>query len=194
MNNSKVIGILLAMLFAAATLRAGTVTIPAGTQITVRMVETVDSEKNHAGQTFRAAVDNPIQVDGKMVVPRGAEAIGRLVDVEQAGRLRGSSKIALELTAFNFDGLSVSVQSNTHQEVCSSQGKDTAKVAGGGGLLGAIFGALTGGKKGSVIGAGLGAAGGTVVQAVRGGEQIYIPAESLLLFTLQSPVTVDTGF
>ena len=193
MKNNKVIGMLLAMLFAAATLRAGAVTIPAGTQVTIRMVETVDSQNSYAGETFRAAVDNPIQVDGKIIVPRGAEALGRLVNVEKAGRIRGSSKIELELTAFNFDGMSVAVRTSTHQEVGSSQGKETGKIAGAGSLLGAIFGAITGGKKGTVIGAGLGAAGGTAVQLVRGGEQIYIPAESLLIFTLQSPVIVDTG-
>jgi len=195
MRNQKTAGkMLLTWLLTVAICQAGSVTIPAGTLITVRMTDSVDSERNHVGEIYRATVDSPVRVDGQIVVPRGAEAIGRLVAVEQSGRLKGSSKLAVELTALNFDGQSVSVQTSAYQEVGSSQGKDTAKMAGGGAVVGTIIGAIAGGKKGSLIGAGVGAAGGTAVEVVRGRENIQIPAESLVIFTLQSPVSVDTGF
>ncbi|MBI4460917.1 MAG: hypothetical protein HY648_12785 [Acidobacteria bacterium] len=195
MGNYRLMGkLLLVLLWAVAIGHAGSVTIPAGTQITVRMTDTIDSEKSYIGETFRASMEDVLRVGGQIVVPRGAEAIGRLVAVEQAGRFRGRSMVAVELTALNFDGLSLAVQTSAYQEVGSSSGKETAKLAGGGGLLGSILGAITGGKKGSLIGATMGAAGGAIMQTVRGSEQVRIPAESLVIFTLQSPVSVDTGF
>lgn len=195
MRNLKPMGkVLLVLLWAAATGQAGSVTIPAGTQITVRMTDSIDSQKNHIGETFRASLEEPLRVDGRIAVSRGAEAIGRLVAVEQAGRLRGRSKVAVELTALNFDGMSVAVQTGAYQEVGSSQGKETAKLAGAGALAGTVIGAIAGGTKGTLIGAGVGAAGGTVAQTIRGSEQVRIPAESLVIFTLQSPLIVDTGF
>ena len=176
----------------AALAQAASVTIPAGTTLTVRMADSIDSARNHIGETFRATVDAPVTVNGRIVVPMGAEAIGRLTYVEQPGRFRGRPVIAMELTALNFDGRSVAVLSSTHQEAGGSRGKQTATYTGGGGALGTLVGAIAGGSPGFLIGAGIGAASGAVVQAVRGPEPIRIPAESLMLFTLQSPITLDT--
>lgn len=172
--------------------QAAPVTIPAGTTMTVRMADSLDSSMNHAGETFRAIVDAPVTVNGRVVIPVGAEAIGRLNYVEQPGRFRGRAVMAMELTALNFDGKSVAVLTSTHQEAGGSRGRQTATYTGGGGALGTLFGAMAGGSPGFLIGAAIGAAGGAVVQAVRGPDPVRIPAESLLLFTLQSPITLDT--
>lgn len=174
--------------------QAASVTVPAGTTLTVRMADSIDSDKNHPGETFRATVDAPVTVDGKVVVPQGAEVIGRLTTVEQSGRFRGRSLVAMELTALNFAGKSVGILTSAHQEMGGSRGKQTATVTGGGGLLGTLVGAMAGGATGSLIGASVGAASGTIVQIVRGPEPVRIPAESLMLFTVQSPVTLDTDF
>lgn len=193
-SRTQVWKIALVLLFVVATSQAASVTIPAGATITVRMADSIDSKTDHVGETFRATLDSPLMVDGKVAVPRGAEAIGRLTAVEPAGHVKGRPMLAVELTALNFDGKSVAVRTSSYQEVGSSRGKQTAEVAGGGALLGTIIGAISGGKKGAVIGAGAGAAGGTIVQTVRGTERIRIPAESLVIFTLQSPIQVNTAF
>jgi len=172
--------------------QGASVTVPAGTMLTVRMADSLDSARNHIGETFRATVDAPVTVNGRIVIPIGAEVIGRLNYVEQPGRFRGRPVIAMELTALNFDGKSVAVLSSTHQETGGSRGKQTATYAGGGGALGTLLGAIAGGSPGFLIGAGIGAAGGAVVQVVRGPEPVRIPAESLMLFTLQSPISLDT--
>ena len=184
-------GIALACVVAVATGRAASMTIPAGMTISVRMVDAVDSGKNYAGETFRATVDTPLMMEGKTLVPRGAEAIGRLVAVEQTGRLQGRPMVALELTALNFSGKSVAIQTSAYQEVGPSQTKRTALFAGGGALVGTVIGAIAGG--GILLGSNVGGAAGTIVQAVRGAKQIRVPAESLVTFTLQSPIHFDEG-
>jgi hypothetical protein len=177
-----------------AVAQAASLTIPAGSTISVRMEDSIDSARNHPGETFRATVDAPLTVDGRVVLPAGAEAIGRLTAIEHPGRFRGRAAMTLELTAVNFDGKSISILTGTYQEQGNARGKETATFTGGGGLLGTLLGAVAGGPPGLLIGAGIGAAGGAIVQAVRGPQPLRIPAESLMLFTLLSPITVDVQY
>lgn len=184
-------GIILACVV-AATGRAAPLTVPAGMAVTVRMLDTIDSGHNYAGETFRGTLDTPLMVDGKTLVPKGAEAIGRLVSVWPAGRIQGRSSLTLELTALNFEGKSVGIQTGTYQEMGPSPTKRTAILAGGGAVLGTVVSVVAGG--GVLLGSNVGAAAGTAVQAVRGGKQVRIPGEALVTFTLQSPIYLfDSG-
>ena len=76
------------------------------------------------------------------------------------------------------------------QEKGASRGKRSAEVIGGGAALGALIGAIAGGGKGAAIGAAAGAGGGTAVQAMTHGQQVKIPSETRLDFTLHAPVAV----
>ena len=178
----------------ATPARGASLTVPAGTALTVRMADSLDSDKNHAGETFRATVETAVAIDGKTVVPQGAEAIGRVIYVAQSGRFRGRPVMMMELTALNFDGKSIAVLTGSHQEQGDSQGKQTATTAGAGGAIGTVIGAIAGGAPGFLIGAGIGAASGAVVQMVRGPHPVRIPAESLMFFTLQSPIAVEVSY
>jgi hypothetical protein len=156
------------------------------------MLDAVDSSVNYSGETFRATIEQALTVDGKTLVPRGAEAIGRLVSVERAGRFQGRPAVTLELTALNFEGQSVAIQTSAHQEKGPSQTKRSLILSGGGAVLGTVIAAVAGG--GILLGSNVGGAAGTVVQAVRGGKDIRIPAEALVTFTLQSPIYLfDSG-
>ncbi len=191
MRNRKQIGsATLALLLTAVMARAASMTIPAGATIAVRMTDALDSKTSRTGETFRASTELPLVVDGKIVVPKGAEAIGRITDVGSSGRLKGRPMIVVELTALNFLGKSVAIRTSTYQEGGISRGRQTAKIAGGATALGTVIGMVGGAPW---LGAGLGAAAGMVVQTVRGPGQIRIPAESLLMFTLQSPLPMDEG-
>ncbi len=174
--------------------RAASLTIPAGSTIAVRMADSIDSARSYPGEVFHATVDTALTVDGRVVLPVGAQAIGRLTAIEQPGRFRGRAAVTLELTAINFDSKSVAILTSTYQEQGNARGKQTAIFAGGGGLLGTLLGAMAGGNPEWLIGAGVGAAGGAVVQAVRGPQPVRIPAESLMLFTLLSPITLDVQY
>lgn len=181
---------LLALLVAAPTVRAASLTIPAGTTISVRMTDSLDSSKNRNGETFRASLDAPVMMDGKVAVPKGAEVIGRITEVEPSGHFRGRPVILVELTALNFQGKSISILTSTYQQEGTSRSRQTAKIAGGATIAGAVIGTVAGGPW---LGTALGGAAGMAVQRVRGPSQIRIPAESLLLFTLQSPLPVENG-
>ena len=187
MRRLKVTGAMIwVCVVAAAVGSAAPLTVPAGMTITVRMLDGVDSAVNYTGETFRATVEEPLMVDGKTLIPKGAEAIGRLVTVERAGRFQGRPALTMELTALNFEGQSVAVQTSAHQETGQSQTKRTMILAGGGAVLGTVISVIAGG--GILLGSNVGGAAGTAIQAVRGGKDLRIPAEALMTFTLQSPI------
>ncbi|MBI2816179.1 MAG: hypothetical protein HYX72_04485 [Acidobacteria bacterium] len=188
MRRSTLGGVAAALLLSAAVARTASMTIPAGATISVRMTDVLDSKTNRNGETFRATVDAPVMMNGTVVIPKGAEAIGRITDVEPSRRLRGRAMLTVELTALNFDGKSVAVHTGTFQEGSASRGKQTMKIAGAATAIGTVVGLIGGAPW---IGTGVGAAAGMVVQTVRGPAQIRIPAESLLSFTLLSPLPVE---
>src|ERR1017187_3923782 len=135
-------------------------TLPAGTNLVIRMIESVDSQTNRVGQTFRASIDQPVMVDGETVIPRGADAVVKLVDAKDSGKLTGHADLTLALQSVRINGHYVDIDTQTINKESGSQGEKTAKVAGGGAVAGAVIGAIAGGGKGAAIGAGAGAAAG----------------------------------
>ena len=75
-----------------------TITVPAGTRILIRTVDSIDSSKQKTGYRFTASLETNLQVDGVTVASRGATVYGRLASAESAGRMKGSSELTLELT------------------------------------------------------------------------------------------------
>jgi len=164
------------------------VTIPQGTALVVRLVGPIDSEKNQVSDIFHATLNNPITINGETVVPSGSDVRGYLVDVESAGRFVGQSRVILQLDSINSGGQIYNIQTDQYKMQGSSRGKNTAEKIGAGAGIGALIGALGGGK-----GAAIGAAGGVIgggVQAASKGQQIKLPSETVMNFTLQAPVTV----
>lgn len=166
------------------------VTIPSGTRIVVRTIDSIDSDKNHVGDQFAATLDQAIYVNDVVVAPRGADVYGRLEEVKEAGHLAGRSELRLALTGITINGQTVALSTSDYDLAGKSRGSNTAKKVGGGAALGAIIGAVAGGGKGAAIGAGVGAGAGTAVQVVTHGEQVHVPSETLLEFTLNQPVTI----
>ena len=164
------------------------VTIPQGTALVVRLVEPIDSEKNQVNDIFHATLNNPITINGETVVPSGSDVRGYLVDVESAGRFAGQSRVILQLDSINSGGQTYNIQTDQYKMQGSSRGKNTAEKVGAGAGIGALIGALGGGK-----GAAIGALGGVIgggVQAASKGQQIKLPSETVMNFTLEAPVTV----
>lgn len=161
--------------------------IPIGTQITIRMIDAVNSEQARLGQTFRASVDEPVMVGDQTVVPRGADAVVKLVEDKQSGKFEGRTVLTLALQQVMANGRMVDVTTGDVSEASSSRGSRTAKVVGGTTALGAIVGAIAGGGKGAAIGAASGAAVGGTAQAVTKGQVVKIASETRLTFTVQQP-------
>ncbi len=165
--------------------------VPAGTRITVQMIDAVDSARNHVGEEFAATLANPVVVENEVVIPKSAEVRVRLTEVKSAGRIKGRSELELELVKIKLNGKEYSVDSSPYVEEGSSRGKRSAKVIGGGAGLGALIGAVAGGKKGAAVGGAIGAGAGTAVQASTHGEQVRVPAEAKVEFTLRSALTLS---
>jgi hypothetical protein len=162
--------------------------IPAGTAITVRMIESVDSKVAHLGQTFRASIDEPVFVNGQTVIPRGADAVAKLVEDKQSGKFEGKTILTLALTDITINGQMIDTTTGDVSRASSSRGARTAKVVGGATALGAIIGALAGGGRGAAIGAASGAAVGGTTEILTKGQQVKIPSETRLTFTLEQPI------
>jgi hypothetical protein len=172
----------------AKTSSTADVLVPAGTHITVRMIDGIDSNRNKVGDSFQASLEEPLIVDSTQVAPKGATVYGKLEQVKSAGRIEGQSELRLVLTGIVLNGATYNIVTGDYSVQGGSRGKQTAERAGIGAGLGAIIGAIAGGGKGAAIGAGVGAGAGTAVQVMTHGQQVHVPSETVLDFTLAQPV------
>jgi hypothetical protein len=161
--------------------------IPAGTSVVVRLIDSVDSERDSIGQTYRASLDEAIVVDGRTVAPRNADVTLKLVGDQQSGKLTGRTVLMLDVVSMTVDGRTVDLHTAEVEQQSASQSARTAKAAAGVGAVGAVIGAIAGGGKGAAIGAASGAAVGAGSQVLLKGQRVRIPSETRLTFTLEQP-------
>jgi BON domain/YMGG-like Gly-zipper len=166
------------------------VTVPAGTNLRIQMIDSVDSAKNKAGDTFLASLDAPLTVGDEVVVPKGADVQVKLINSKTSGKFKGQSELELELDRLQFEGNTYNLTSSTYQQVGGSRGKDTVKKTAIGAAIGTAIGAIAGGGKGAAIGAGVGAGGGAASQVFMKGKQVQVPSETKLDFELAQPVEI----
>ena len=171
--------------------RPAQVTVPSGTQLSVRMIDAIDSGKSQPGQTFRASLNEPLMANGRVVIPAGSDASVLLENAQSAGRIKGQSSLDLRLSQVAYNGEDYRVRTGTVQEVGKGgRGKSTAVRTGIGAAAGAVIGALAGGGKGAAIGSAAGGGAGFGVNVFTHGNQVKIPSETVLTFTLQAPLRV----
>jgi hypothetical protein len=166
------------------------VTLPAGTVITVRLASAVGSKTSNTGDHFNATIATPVESGGKVVLPKGAEVLGKVAQAISQGRFKGGASLSLALESVTIDGDAYDIKTNSVARYQKGKGKRTAAMIGGGAGGGALIGGLAGGGKGALIGAVLGAGAGTAGAAYTGEKEIVLPAESTLSFKLAGPLTV----
>jgi hypothetical protein len=166
------------------------IVVPAETVISVVLDETVGSKVSQPGQTFTASVREPVEVDGRVAVPKGARATGLVKDAKPAGRFKGGAALELTLTSIEVHGRNYDVQTTSPTETSKGKGKRTAAMVGGGAGGGALIGGLAGGGKGALIGGLIGAAAGTGGAGLTGNRDITLPAETPLTFKLVEPLEI----
>ncbi len=166
------------------------ITVPAGTRILIRMIDSIDTTKQKAGFKFTASLETNLQAEDVVVAPRGTIVYGELVSASSAGSMKGSSELSLELTDIKLNNNMYPLLTSTYEIKGKGEGGNTAKKVVGGAGLGALIGGIAGGGKGAGIGALIGGAGGTAVAASKKGQQLSIPSETLLEFKLQQPVAL----
>jgi hypothetical protein len=156
------------------------------------MIDSINTDQAHASETFRASLDRDISVDGKTIVPRRSDVFVKVIEVQQAGKLKGQSELQVQLDRIFIGKQSYSVASNTFTQTGESEGKKAARNVGIGAAVGGVLGGILGGTKGAVIGAGAGGGGGAVITKP---EPIRVNSETQMLFKLENPVdvTISTG-
>ena len=167
------------------------VTITAGTVLSIRMGEALSSAHNQPGDTFLATLDQPLVVDGFIIAERGARVEGRVVGADQAHRSNDRSQFGIELLKLSTaDGQQIRIRTDAYKkDVGGPSGRDVAKV-GAITAIGAAIGAAAGGGKGAAIGAGVGGAAGVADVLLTRNKTVDIPVEARISFRLQEAVTV----
>jgi hypothetical protein len=171
--------------------------LAAGSEVSVRTNEAIDSSTAAEGQTFDVQVTRDAKdANGDVVIPRGSGAKVVIKSASKGGRFRGASDLVLDLQSVAVQGKQYSLDTaDITQKGKSGVGvnKRTAEYAGGGAAIGAIIGAIAGGGKGAAIGAGAGAGAGAITQILTKGGAIKVPAESVLTFQLDKPLKVTAA-
>jgi hypothetical protein len=167
--------------------------VPAGTELVVRTVERIDSRNAGGDQIFSAIVEHQVSdASDRVIIPANSSA-QLVIRQLSSGGARGSPELALDVQSITVSGRKYQV-STTDLTQNSGTGigknKRTAETIGGGAAIGTIIGAIAGGAKGAAIGVLVGAAGGAGVQVLTRGRDVQVPAETVLTFRLDKPVTL----
>ena len=166
------------------------IVVPAETVISVLLDESVGSKISTPGQNFSATVRDPVEVEGRVAIPKGARATGIVKDAKPAGRFKGGASLELTLASIEVNGTNYDVHTTAPTETSKGKGKRTAAMVGGGAGGGALIGGLAGGGKGAIIGGLIGAAAGTGGAGLTGNRDITLPAETPITFKLVDPLEI----
>jgi hypothetical protein len=166
------------------------IVVPAGTVLNVRLDQPISTKTNKAGDTFTATLSEGVMVNGATVVPRGAQLGGVIAEAASAGKMKGSAKLALQLTQLGVGKTPYQISASMAPQESKGRGKRTAVAGAGGAGVGALVGGIAGGGKGAAIGALVGGGAGTVGGAMTGERDISLPVEQALSFKLEQTLKV----
>lgn len=166
------------------------ITLPAGTPLRVVLQTGVGSDTSAPGSEFSAVLADPVVIDGRTVLEKGAAVVGRVTDVKKSGRVKGRASISLTLTSLVRDNKNIPIATQTYVGVARSTRKRDVAVIGGAAGVGAAIGAIVGGGKGAATGAAIGGAGGTGTVLATRGADVHFPPESRLRFVLANAINV----
>jgi hypothetical protein len=165
--------------------------IPRGTRLRVRLDQTLDTRRNRPGDNFTATLSAPLLVNSDTVLPTGTRVRGHVTAAAASGRMEGRARLGITLDSFHARGREHAIRTSSVERVGAAHKKRNGVLIGGGAGLGAAIGAIAGGGKGAAIGALAGAGAGTAGAAATGKEQLTLPAETALVFTLRAPVRME---
>jgi hypothetical protein len=169
----------------------GPITLAQGTVLQVRTADALDNKRAKEGTPIDFTVIRDVTVNSWLAIPRGAAVHGVVTESKNAGQLSGSPELALRLTSLDLGGKNYPLDSDEFRVRGPGKGAHTAGNIIGGALIGAIIGGAAGGGGGAAIGAAAGGTVGTAASAAMPGPNAWIPAEALVTFHLNTPLTVE---
>ncbi|MFZ5929470.1 MAG: hypothetical protein ACOYX1_18715 [Acidobacteriota bacterium] len=168
-----------------------TVTLPAGTLVTVRLRDALSTERHSAHDAFYATLDAPLIVEGLVIAERGAMVRGRVVEAIGSGRVKGRAALVLQLDELTTsDGQKVEIRTDAFRHEAESGVKGDVAKTGVAAGIGAAIGAIAGGGRGAAIGAAIGGAAGAGGAMATRGKPAELPSETRLTFRLSEPLTL----
>jgi len=166
------------------------VTLPAGTTLRLELRSAIASDSSDVEDTVRAALRQPVSVDGNAVLPTGTEVVGTVTSVERAGKVKGRARLAYRFNSLNYAGERYDIRTNTlSHQAAATKGEDATKIGIGAGA-GAAIGALLGGGSGAAKGAAIGGAGGTGVVLATRGKEVRLGPGADVTARLTAPLTL----
>jgi hypothetical protein len=144
-----------------------------------------------AGDRFEASLLDNLVADGQLLAPRGAPVTGRIVEVREAGRVRGLEQLSLTLAGVDIAGRSYPIRASVATFTARDSKSQDAAVVGGSAAVGALIGGIAKGGRGAATGAAAGAATGAGVILATRGQAVQLDAGTRLDFTLTEPVPVE---
>ena len=187
---SLVLSILALAISSSVANGSGASIVPAGTVLNVRTTQPIAADSAQPGMTLTGVVDDPIAVNGAVVIPRGAIAMLEVVNVERSSNLKGKDRITLKVHSIQTESGTYPVATSQVELKGHSEGKKAARKVIGGAGIGAALGGIFGGGTGAAIGATTGGTTGAVI-AGSGKTHLVVPAETLLQFRLHAAARVE---
>jgi len=158
----------------------GPTAIDAGTTLTIRLSDTLDSSRQSTGHKFSAILEGALSKNGVTVAPAGSKVYGVISEAVKARRLAGNAKIMITLTDININGTITPITTSAINALTESTARGTTGKVAKGAAIGALADGSSGARDGAKIGLG--------VAILKGGNQVVVPAGTLLDFKLTAPL------
>jgi hypothetical protein len=177
------------------------IALPSGTELIVRLTNTLSTKGSEEGDPWVGKVDQPIFAGGDEVVPVNSTVHGHVTFLKPQGRAtgRGEMRLVAETISTSERGNLTIVaqlqdaQDNTGSKVKDSEGtiegpgkstKSTAKEAGVGAAVGAGVGTLARPGTGTLYGMAIGAMAGVIHSEAKKHKGVLLPPGTELTFVL----------
>lgn len=166
--------------------------IPAGTQLAIRINQSISVKHTPPGSHFDGEVVDPwTDANGQVVLPKGTPVGGVVDESHKRGHFKGSSILELRLTSLTLNGTRYPLETRDLTRTKKGKGRRSAAMIGGGTGLGMLIGGVASGGTGLLIGGLAGAGAGTAGAGLTGNRDIVIPAESIVHFKLADDLTLQ---
>jgi hypothetical protein len=166
---------------AKETSNASPVTVPAGTQLIVRLADSLNSGQHSKGHKFSGSLEGALSVEGTTVAPAGSPVYGEVTEAKKSGRIAGKASLVITITGIKLNEVIVPISTSSINALTVPTGASSAGKVARGAAVGALADGSSGAKTGAKVGAG--------IAVLSGGNQVVIPPGTLIDFQLTKPLS-----